>query len=92
MADHTLETWKDLAYCTTCGGAEGSLSTDCPGMRMTAGQEARVMARCLDYRAGRWETKAVRGLVIRLHDEGPLPGCPLVAIPRWGSGGTPTRA
>lgn len=39
-----------LASCTVCGGAEGSLPTDCPGHRMTAQQMEAVYAAALDFR------------------------------------------
>lgn len=39
-----------LALCTTCGGAEGSLPTDCPGERMHELVENEVYAGNLDYR------------------------------------------
>jgi hypothetical protein len=49
-----------LAYCHTCGGAEGSLPTDCPGERMTELREQLVYDGVLDY---------VRGCGwVRLHD------------------------
>jgi hypothetical protein len=39
-----------LASCTTCGGAEGSLTTDCPGQRMTVVAERAVYLGELDFR------------------------------------------
>ncbi len=39
-----------LAFCRRCGGAEGSLPTDCPGVRMRQQQEDEVYAGTMDYR------------------------------------------
>ncbi len=39
-----------LAVCQTCGGAEGSLPTDCPREWMGAEREEAVYAGLLDYR------------------------------------------
>ena len=45
-----------LAYCKVCGGAEGSLPTDCPGERMPHELEDRVYAGDIDYtRRYGWE-------------------------------------
>jgi hypothetical protein len=41
-----------LANCTVCAGAEGSMPTDCPGVRMTPAQCDAVYAAKLDYRDG----------------------------------------
>jgi len=49
-----------LAYCTTCGGAEASLPTECPGVKMTDEQEEAVQAGRLDYSRGRWHTQTPR--------------------------------
>jgi hypothetical protein len=42
-----------LFACTVCGGAEGSLATDCPGVQMTPEQGDAVYAGTLDWRDGR---------------------------------------
>lgn len=39
-----------LALCSRCGGAEGSLPTDCPGERMSEEQDKAVYAGELDWR------------------------------------------
>jgi len=39
-----------LSSCTVCGGAEASLPTDCPGIKMTDTQQDAVQAGDLDYR------------------------------------------
>lgn len=50
----------DLAHCKVCGGAEGSLPTDCPGVRMSPAQEGAVQRGEIDFRrdatntGGRW--------------------------------------
>ena len=41
-----------LSRCTTCGGAEGSLTEHCCGRRMTDAEEAAVYRGDLDFRAG----------------------------------------
>lgn len=38
-----------LFFCVTCKGAEGSLTTDCPGERMSPEVERRVLCGQLDY-------------------------------------------
>lgn len=64
---HVLETHVDcqnspcsicdggLAYCTVCGGFEGTLTTDCCGRRLTEDDEHRIFdLGILDYRDGAW--------------------------------------
>jgi hypothetical protein len=43
-----------LALCTVCGGAEGSLTTECPGRKVTSAEDEAVYACTLDYFAGQW--------------------------------------
>ena len=43
-----------LASCTVCGCAEGSLPSECPGKRVSEGDQERIYARKLDYRYGAW--------------------------------------
>lgn len=43
-----------LFLCGVCGGAEGSLPSECPGERMTTAQEEAVYAGRLDFRQGAW--------------------------------------
>lgn len=38
-----------LALCTVCGGAEGSMPSECPGTRMTDNQEVDVYSGILDF-------------------------------------------
>lgn len=48
--DHDLfERDDDLSHCKVCGGAEGSLTTLCPGRRMTNDEEKAVYAGKLDF-------------------------------------------
>lgn len=49
-----------LGLCETCGGAESSLPTDCPGVKMTSEQMDAVSAGTLDYRSGAWRTLRYR--------------------------------
>jgi hypothetical protein len=43
-----------LALCTVCGGAEASLPTECPGVRMTQHQQDQVQSGEIDFLEGRW--------------------------------------
>lgn len=43
-----------LACCRRCGGVEGALPTDCPGVRMTLQQADDVYSGRDDYRDGQW--------------------------------------
>jgi len=43
-----------LSWCTVCGGAEGSMPTECPGSQMTAAQSDAVHKGSLDFKGGRW--------------------------------------
>lgn len=44
----------NLACCLTCGGAEASLPTECPGYKMSAEREREVLVEALDFVGGRW--------------------------------------
>jgi hypothetical protein len=46
-----------LAFCTTCGAAEGELTTECPGVRTTESQRQAVMAGTLDFVDGVWKVR-----------------------------------
>ncbi len=46
-----------LALCIVCGGAEGSLPTDCPGYKMSQTQEDNVFNKTLDFINGEWREK-----------------------------------
>jgi len=39
-----------LGLCRVCGGAEGTLPTDCPGRRMSAEEENAIYNGLLDFR------------------------------------------
>ena len=55
MTKHVYEDREDgLASCTVCGGGEGSLPRDCPGVRMTADENDAVYARTLDFIGKCW--------------------------------------
>lgn len=43
-----------LFSCTVCGGAEASLPTDCPGVRMGRWAQDEVQAGRLNFREGQW--------------------------------------
>lgn len=43
-----------LAVCVVCGGAEGTLPTDCPGYKMDEQEQAYVMAKQIDFIGGHW--------------------------------------
>lgn len=40
--------------CTVCGGAEGSLTTECPETRMTEEQEQNVYSLGWNFVNGQW--------------------------------------
>lgn len=52
-----------LALCVVCGGAEGSLPTECPRERMTNAQENSVYAGTHGFVGGRWITKQQHEMV-----------------------------
>lgn len=79
---HELEMWGELVACRTCGGGEGSLPTECPGVRMTPAEEGRVYAAVLDFVDGAWKSTPRPGLLIRM-TSAVIPGCPLGAVERW---------
>jgi hypothetical protein len=63
MTAHVLHSCTDercqiciggLSLCNVCGGAEGSLPTECPGVRMTEQQEELVYAGVLNFIDGQW--------------------------------------
>lgn len=43
-----------LGYCTVCGGFEGTLPTECPGVEMDQEIQDRIYNSLLDFRDGRW--------------------------------------
>lgn len=45
-----------LKDCDVCGGAEASLPTDCPGVRMSADDADAVQAGHKDFVNGEWVT------------------------------------
>lgn len=45
-----------LAWCTVCGGAEASMPTECPGVKMTQYQQDLVQAGVLDYVERGWRS------------------------------------
>lgn len=72
MKEHTyvrLERFEGCSYCGVCEGFEGSLTTECPGEKVTARVSERVYAGALDFVDGRWVQHEVRGLVIRMPHE-----------------------
>jgi len=66
MKDHTRETCDppcdemkgccacNLFCCGVCGGAEGSLPTECPGTKMSQALDHLVYKSTLDFREGQW--------------------------------------
>lgn len=55
-----------LWACATCGGAEGSMPSTCPGSPMKLGQFGDVYAGELDFRDGTW----VEGVASRFCPKG----------------------
>lgn len=52
-----------LAYCPTCGGAEGELPTHCPQTRASEVQLALVAKGLLDFKYGAWHRLVPTGRV-----------------------------
>ena len=48
-----------LALCVICGGAEGSLTTECCGRKLTKDEQKLIMNGALDFQDNRWIEKAV---------------------------------
>lgn len=58
---HVFEDREDgLFNCLVCGGAEGSLSFECPGIRIDGDQLDRIYACQIDFRRGQWEPDSSR--------------------------------
>ncbi len=60
MREHTIELVGDgeLAFCTTCKGGEGELTTECCGRPMTEKERNDVyIVGNLDFIAGKWRKK-----------------------------------
>ena len=60
-ADHEPETQAcrnicqgGLAACKTCGGAEGTLTTDCSGYKLSISVQENIYLHGLDYKNGSW--------------------------------------
>ena len=47
-----------LAFCTVCGGAEGSLTTECRGEKLEEIVLEQVYHHGLDFYGGKWHSKA----------------------------------
>lgn len=43
-----------LALCTVCGGAEGSMPSECPGRSMTHREQELVFSGVTDFYDGSW--------------------------------------
>lgn len=43
-----------LMACTVCGGFEGSLPTECPGVKLLECTLDDIYIRCLDFYDGKW--------------------------------------
>lgn len=78
--DYDPDAYHGLAYCRVCGGGEGSLPTECPGVRMTLEENQRVYAGALDVVDGQWVLRRRAGLVIRIDRVRALPGTPLDSV------------
>ena len=48
------ERYEGCAACRICGGMEGSIPTECPGIKMTAEQSDDVYEGRADFRDGVW--------------------------------------
>lgn len=47
----------NLFLCAVCGGAEGSLTTECPGIKIDEEQADAVYAGKLDFVNGSWRSQ-----------------------------------
>lgn len=47
----------DLSLCTVCGLAEGQLTTDCPGERVSPQKGEEVYRGHIDFKEGKWVKK-----------------------------------
>lgn len=55
VRQHVFHDREDgLQHCKVCNGAEGSLPSECPGVRMPPETEEAVYACILDYAGGQW--------------------------------------
>jgi len=48
--------FEGLMACSVCRGAEGTLPSECPGVKMTDDQQRQVMACEIDFKEGAWIT------------------------------------
>ena len=48
------ERFEGCAACRVCHGFEGTLTTDCPGVPMTATQDQKVYRGEIDFKGGQW--------------------------------------
>lgn len=46
-----------LTYCETCGGFEGAMPDDCPGVRMMPDESDAVYAGIRNFRDGQWRNE-----------------------------------
>ena len=69
-----------LASCVICGGGEGSLPINCPGVRMTADQHDAVYAGQIDFIEGTW-VKQTKG-----HNIIAEPGAQKQCLDCWSKG------
>jgi hypothetical protein len=44
----------EMAHCKVCGGAEGSLPTECPGQPIHQDHQELIYHSTLDFRDGQW--------------------------------------
>jgi hypothetical protein len=70
----------NLFICSVCGGAEGSLPTECPGYRMPPTMADLVYAGAIDYVGGQWVTKDLN-VVVRATHLNPIKNDPISAEP-----------
>ncbi len=55
MKHDFFEREDSLGHCKVCGGAEASLTTECPGVRITEEQDRAIVAAELDFVGGVWQ-------------------------------------
>lgn len=60
-----------LCHCTVCGGFEGTLTTECPGVRLFECTLDDVYDRLLDFFDGQWQYQFMQRMVAYINAKEP---------------------
>lgn len=52
-----VENMEGIAYCSVCGGTEGTLPTDCPGFTLNNFIQEAIYKGGLDFYQGHWSVR-----------------------------------